>query len=66
MPYPTISSITDPKFGTIKVGVPFQYGSRVVQITGYDSKTDLMDIQCLESADQEEVWKVKQIKRLGK
>ena len=66
MPYPTIEEITDPKHGTIKVGVAFQYGSRVVQITGYDSKTDLMDIQCLWSADQAEVWKFKQIKRLGK
>ena len=62
----TLAYITHPKFGTIRVGVPFQYGSRVVQITGYDGATDTMDIQCLESPDKTEIGKFKTIKSLNK
>jgi hypothetical protein len=66
MSYPTLADITHPRFGTVKVGVPFKYGSRVVQITGYDGVNDTMDIQCLESADPSEIWKVKQVKNLNR
>jgi hypothetical protein len=66
MSYPTLAEITHQKFGTVKVGVPFSYGSRVVQITGYDGATDTMEIQCLESLDPTEIGKFKTIKSLNK
>ena len=62
----TLADITHPRFGTVKVGVPFKYGSRVVQIVGYDGANDTMDIQCLESPDPTEVGKFKTIKSLNK
>ena len=65
MTYPTLADITHPRFGTIRVGVSFKYGSRVVQIVGYDGISGLMDIQCIDSLDKTEIGKFKQIKSLN-
>jgi hypothetical protein len=62
----TLADITHPRFGTVKVGVPFSYGSRVVQIVGYDGANDTMDIQCVDSPDKTEIGKFKTIKSLNK
>jgi hypothetical protein len=61
----TLADITHPRFGTIRVGVPFKYGSRVVQIVGTNGETNTMDIQCLESPDPTEIGKFKTIKSLN-